>query len=39
MIPLGSDGEPRPDLLIWKQRPYSPLENDTLGKWDIPYHQ
>jgi hypothetical protein len=39
MIPLGSDGDPRPDLLIKKQRAYCPFENDDRGKWDTPYHQ
>lgn len=39
VIPLGSDGEPRLDLLVKKRRPYCPPTNNTRGKWDIPYHQ
>lgn len=39
MIPLGSDGEPRPDLVIKrKSEAYAP-EDHRKSKWDMPYHQ
>ena len=39
MIPIGSDGEPRPDLLA-NRKIYAPdLLGDPRKKWDIPYHR
>ena len=39
MIPVGSDGEPRPDLLA-KRKVYVPdLMGDLRNKRDIPYHR
>jgi len=35
MIPVGSDGEPRPDLVVRRKKPR--ILDDK--RWDIPYHK
>jgi hypothetical protein len=37
MIPMGSDGEPRPDLLL-RRKSYS-LKEMLGSKWDVAYHR
>jgi hypothetical protein len=38
MVPVGSDGEPRPDLLIKPPRTIAGSEDYRKSKWDMPYH-
>jgi hypothetical protein len=37
MIPLGADGEPRPDLLREKPRTIANCEDYRKSNWDMPY--
>jgi hypothetical protein len=39
MIPLGGDGEPRPDLVIKRKSEAYVFEDCRKSKWDMPYHQ
>jgi hypothetical protein len=39
MIPVGSDGEPRPDLLVKRRIRIPDIAGDPRNKWDIPYHR